>query len=150
RGRIPLFMDWADWWGRGGRILERSGWPVRTFFGPIETWFEEAFRHRATATTVISRALRDRSIALGLDPGRILEIPNGCDPEGVRPLDRAVARAALGLPPDSPLLVHLGTLSPLEMRFLSDAMTSLQTRAPDARLVLVGRTGAQPPNELVE
>ena len=39
-----LFMDWADWWGRGGWIHDRSGWFVRTFFGPFETWQEEAFR----------------------------------------------------------------------------------------------------------
>ena len=42
-GRATLVMDWADWWGRGGTIEERSGWPVRTLFGPMETWFEEAF-----------------------------------------------------------------------------------------------------------
>ncbi|HSH46380.1 MAG TPA: glycosyltransferase, partial [Longimicrobiales bacterium] len=39
-----LVMDWADWWGRGGRIEERSGAVVRTLVGPVETWFEEAFR----------------------------------------------------------------------------------------------------------
>ncbi|MGH7574978.1 MAG: glycosyltransferase, partial [Longimicrobiales bacterium] len=73
-----LFMDWADWWGRGGTIQERSGWLVRTAFGPIETWFEEAFRGQAVASTVISEALRRRCIGLGVDAARVLRVPDGC------------------------------------------------------------------------
>lgn len=149
RAGVPLFMDWADWWGRGGRIQERSGWPVRTFFSPIETWFEESFRTRAVATTVISAALRERSVGLGVDPGRILEIPNGCDPEGVRKLPREEARAALGLPADVPLVAHLGTLTPPEMDFLAMALRKVAERVAGFRVVLIGRPGARPPADLV-
>src|SRR5690606_22638841 len=80
----PLVMDWADWWGRGGRIQERSGWLVRTLFGPVETWFEESFRKRATAATVICTALEERLRAMGFPGERILRLPNGCArPAGV-------------------------------------------------------------------
>jgi glycosyltransferase involved in cell wall biosynthesis len=75
-----LFMDWADWWGRGGTIEERSGWVVRTLWGPVETWFEESFRGRAAGSTVISEALRRRCEALGVAPETIARIPNGCTP----------------------------------------------------------------------
>src|SRR5690606_29779506 len=70
----PLVMDWADWWGRGGRIQERSGWLVRTFFGPVETWFEESFRGRAAGATVICSALGERLRAMDYPAERILQL----------------------------------------------------------------------------
>jgi glycosyltransferase involved in cell wall biosynthesis len=144
-----LVMDWADWWGRGGQIQQRSGWPVRTFFGPIETWFEEAFRPIAIGHTVISRPLRDRAVNLGLDPERVVVVPNGCSPDVIPMLDRAASRAELGLAADAPLAVHLGRLTPVDMGFLMDAVRVLRSRQPDARLVLVGVPGAPVPSDLL-
>ena len=62
RTGAALFFDWADWWGRGGTINERSGPVVRTLVGPLETWLEESFRADATANTTISEALRQRCL----------------------------------------------------------------------------------------
>lgn len=148
RRNAPLVMDWADWWGRGGLIQERSGWPVRTFFGPVETWFEEAFRPRATAHTVISRALEARCRSLGLDGRPILRLSNGCDPVGVVPLSRDECRSALGIPLDVPLLVHLGTLTRGDMDYLARALDAALAREPRLRLALVGSPGAPVPGSV--
>lgn len=147
RRRVPLVMDWADWWGRGGLIQERSGWPVRTFFGPVETWFEEAFRPRAAGHTVISRALESRCAALGLDGRPMLRVANGCDPVGVVPLPREACREALGLSADAPLLVHLGNLSRGDMAFLARALDAALALEPRTRIALVGSPGAPVPAE---
>jgi glycosyltransferase involved in cell wall biosynthesis len=146
----PLVMDWADWWGRGGQIQQRSGWAVRTFFGPVETWFEEAFRGGAAAHTVISGALRDRALGLGLDPQRLLVLPNGCEPRGLQPADRVAARSGLGVPPGTSLAVHLGVLTPADMCLLTEALRLAAERLPQLRLVLVGRTGATVPQDLLD
>lgn len=148
-----LFMDWADWWGRGGTIRERSGWLVRTTFGPIETWFEEAFRTRAAGCTVISAALNERAVALGVAPERITRIPNGCvAPE--EPADaagdaraRRRARAALGLAADAPLIVHVGMALPGDADVLFEAMTTVGRALPAAKLALVGGFRGRVPEE---
>ncbi len=142
-----LVMDWADWWGHGGRIADRSGWLVRTFFGPVETWFEEAFRGRAAATTVASGALRARAAGLGLDPEWILHVPNGCDP-ALPCMERAEARARLGVAADGALLAYLGRSTAGEMALLTDGLRVVRRRHPDARLVLIGEPRVSVPADL--
>jgi len=148
RSGAPLFLDWADWWGRGGRIQERSGWLVRTLFGPVETWFEEAFRTKADGTTTISRALAERAQTLGVPANLIWTFPNGCDPDGVRPGDRDQARRALDIPPGVPLVVHVGVLTPPDMAQLSEVFRQVEAEEPGARLVLVGNHKAPLPPSL--
>src|SRR5690606_2261156 len=133
----PLVMDWADWWGRGGRIRERSGWAVRTFFGPVETWFEEAFRNRATAATVICSPLGSRLARLGYPADRILTLPNGCERMDGLP-SREEARAALGVGADTPLLVHVGRIMRQDLALLRRAFEEARARVPALRLVFVG------------
>ena len=143
-----LCMDWADWWGRGGSIEERSGWLVRTFFGPIETWFEESFRHRADGTTVISSALAERAAGLGIPRERILRFPVGCDVDGLRPQSRAQAREALQLAGDQAIILHLGVLKRRDSDLLFDAFRALRRQFPAAQLVLIGNVGARVPHDL--
>ena len=138
RTGAALVLDWADWWGRGGRIEERSGWVVRTFFGPVETWFEESFRGRADGSTVISSALEGRLRSLGIPAEEILRVPNGSDTDRIRPGDRAIARRALGVAAGDPLVVHVGVLTRGDGRLLMEAFRAARARHPGARLVLVG------------
>ena len=136
----PLFMDWADWWGRGGWINDRSGWAVRTLFGPIETWYEEHFRTSATGTTAISRALAQRAIDLGVTRTTVMWLPNGCTPAGQRPTRKA-ARERLGLAGNQKILLHVGVLTPGDYSFLRNAFEQAHNSRSDLRLVLAGRTG---------
>ncbi len=146
RTGAALFMDWADWWGRGGWIEDRSGWFVRTFFGPIETWFEEAFRLEAVGSTVISSALQRRLVGLGVDDASVLKVPNGCD-LAIEPGDRAAARRSLGLS-DEPVAVHIGIVTPGDLRLLTDAMRRVRARLPRAKLILVGNVRPRVPEDL--
>lgn len=81
RKRTPLVIDWIDWWGHGGLIKEHRPRWYQIAFGGIETWYEEHFRTRADASTVIARGLGKRAEGLGVDPKSIFWIPNGCAPE---------------------------------------------------------------------
>ena len=138
RTGAPLVMDWADWWGRGGRIRERPGRLVRALVGPLETWFEEAFRLRADGWTVISSALAERLARLGAPRSEILRVPNGTDAANIVPGDRSAARSRLGVAADTPVLLHIGVLTPGDEALLLNAFARARRDLPAARLVLVG------------
>ncbi|MCS6801909.1 MAG: glycosyltransferase family 4 protein [Chloroflexota bacterium] len=144
----PLFIDWCDWWGRGGTIQERSGWVVRTFFGPVETFFEEAFRTSADRTTVISTALRERAVRLGVPRETIHLMPHGCDPVHVQPRDRAAARARLGLPPAISLIGSVGRLQGRDGSLMWETVRLVVAARPATQLVLIGDHRAQVPSDL--
>jgi glycosyltransferase involved in cell wall biosynthesis len=130
-------IDWADWWGRGGAITERSGWLVRHGFSPIETFYEEHYRRRADWTTAISTALADRVAGLGVDPDRVTVIPGGADLERFAPLDRDAARARLGLPLEAPLALFAGFVQ-YDLDLVLESFRVVAAQVPGARLVLCG------------
>jgi glycosyltransferase involved in cell wall biosynthesis len=139
RTKAALVIDWADWWGRGGTIDERHSNPlVRQAVRPIETYFEEAFRTHADATTVISTALARRAQDLGVKPESITLLPQGCNPEEITPQDMTASRRACGLPEGVPILGYLGVLLPKDADLLMRLFLQVQERLPDVRLLLIG------------
>lgn len=140
RSGARLVMDWCDWFGRGGAVEERSQPYARLFLRYIETYYEEAFRRRADATTVINSALHARAKALGVPADSILRLPNGADPQAVRPLDRDRARLILGLPQQVPLMGHLGSMFPTDRDLLAETFAIVRKRYPSAGCVLIGNT----------
>jgi glycosyltransferase involved in cell wall biosynthesis len=146
RRGIPLVMDWADWWGRGGTIEERQpGARLRSVIRPVETYFEEAFRTSANATTVISSALRSRAIDLGVPERSIACIPGGCDVERVQPQDKASCRGSLGLELKAPLVGYLGVLTRSDAALLTSTITEMRRLRRDCRFVLIGKHKAKLP-----
>lgn len=65
---------------------------------------------RAARVFAVSESLRQVALALGLAPERTRVIGNGVDLERFRPIARAAARLALGLPDDAAVLVSVGGL----------------------------------------
>jgi glycosyltransferase involved in cell wall biosynthesis len=131
-------MDWADWWGRGGTIRERSGRLFECTLGRVETYYEEAFRHRAHAATVISHALAERLTGLGFLEERMHRMPPGCDHRRLKPIEPEWARAALQQEvPEGPLVGYLGVLMPPDADLLLGAFERLRRRIP-VTLLLIG------------
>jgi glycosyltransferase involved in cell wall biosynthesis len=140
RSGARLVMDWCDWFGRGGSVDERRNAVVRLVLGPLETYYEEAFRRQADATTVISSVLEARARAIGVDPTTILRLPGGADTEKLHPELLGQARALVGLPVDGLLVGYLGSLFPADAELLSEAWNIVLRSQPEARLVLIGDT----------
>ena len=140
-------MDWCDWWGRGGTQAERSAAWMRAI-APLETFFEERFRCRADGTTVISEALRQRVVSLGVDPRRTLLLPQGCDVAVSSAADRQPALRRLHLPAGSRLLVSVGALNLSDARLLFDAVRLVLDACPASEFALIGRHGAHVPPDL--
>jgi glycosyltransferase involved in cell wall biosynthesis len=134
---IPWVSDWADWWGRGGAISHRKSWIGRVAFRPLETWLEEAFRHRADALTVTSRALRERALGLGLDPGRVHYLPSGANVRTVTVRDRAACRNEIGVPVEAAVACFVGFVQ-YDLELAIRAFAVAQGRVADARMIVVG------------
>ena len=94
---------------------------------------------RASRVVAVSRALAGEAEALGVPPVNIRVVHNGVDQERFRPVDRAEARAALGLPPGRQLLLYVGHLKESKgVLDLADAFARLAPRVEGADLVVIG------------
>ncbi|MCW5662456.1 MAG: glycosyltransferase [Piscinibacter sp.] len=101
--------------GPGRRIIEAAG--------------------RAAAVIAVSQPLKDKLVALGVEPGKVQVLRNGVDLAVFRLEDRSAARLALGLPDAGPIAACVGNLVPEKGQALAiDALCEL----PDVRLVIVG------------
>ena len=136
--------------GLAGRLALRGSVP--TVFQPHAWSFHALTGTMATASTLWERlAIRwtdlvvavsggelDEGRSHGINPVRSVVVPNGVDLQRYAPVDRAQARARLGLA-EGPLAVCLGRLARQKGQ---DRLVALwpQVRAlvPDAQLVLVG------------
>ncbi|MCB8968690.1 MAG: glycosyltransferase [Ardenticatenaceae bacterium] len=135
---IPLVMDWCDWFGRGGSVEERTNPLIRTVLRPVETFFEETFRHRADGTTVINSVLRQKAIDLGVPPETILSIPNGANTTDFQPKNLQQVRKRLGLPVDAPILGYSGVMFHRDGLLMAAAFEQIHQIYPEARLLLIG------------
>jgi len=94
---------------------------------------------RADGLVGVSAALRERMVALGGEPSRTVTLRNGVDTSAFRPVDRAAARAALGL--TGPTLVSVGSLIPRKGHHLTiEAMAEL----PEFTLLIAGEGPERP------
>ncbi len=134
-----LILDWGDWWGRGGTIEGRSTSVLETWFAPIETFFEEAFRRYADGTIVLSSALKERAIALGVNPKTILLTTTGADVEHVQPINKSVARKLLNLELDKKIIGYVGIIYKEDLELLTQSFLHISRMDPTIQLMLIGR-----------
>jgi L-malate glycosyltransferase len=102
------------------------------------------WRRRALARTdgvlVHSAMYRDRLLALGLDPRRVLALPGGVDAQRFSPGRAPELRADWGVPPEAPLAGIVARMKPERgHEELLRAFGAVLERLPEAWLVLVGR-----------
>jgi glycosyltransferase involved in cell wall biosynthesis len=138
RVKAKLVVDWCDWWGRGGAQAEREGKFSKVIYGPVETYFEEAFRARADGTTVISEALYQRSLGLNVRKETIRILPQGCDTDESPISDRSVARTSLNLPSNQHLVVSVGALTASEAQLFFESVQMLLSLRVDCKVVMIG------------
>lgn len=87
----------------------------------------------AQGALAVSKAMKDDMVALGIDGEKITVHYTGIDREQFHPIDRATAKAGLGI--DGPLIVTVGALIDRKgQRLVVDALAAI----PDAVLILVG------------
>jgi glycosyltransferase involved in cell wall biosynthesis len=93
---------------------------------------------------VSERTRRDLLDLTGLDPARVLTIPNTVfQPMApAPPEDCAALRAELGLPADAPIVLHVGQAFYKNRKAVLEVFARIRAVRSDARLVLVGGAAA--------
>jgi D-inositol-3-phosphate glycosyltransferase len=119
-----------------GEVKRRARVEERESDYRIET--ERAIVATADRIVVASAHEKGQLIRLyGASDRRVAVIPCGVNLDRFRPQDRAAARAALDLPPESSIVLFVGRLEPLKgVEILIDAIAELEDTTPD--LVIVG------------
>lgn len=123
---VPHVLEVNAPLAREGSLYRRQALPE------VARSLEGAAFANATHVVAVSEALRDELVEDGADPGRIVVVPNGVDPERFRPEG---PRRREGLPDDAVVVGFVGGLRPWHaIDQLTDAFRSL---ADDRRLHLL-------------
>ena len=134
RPGLPLVQDTDDWEGQGGwnDLLPYSR-PMKQFFA----WQERTLPRLADAVTVASRTLETQVWGFGVEPWRVVYLPNGVPERRPALPSRVEARDQLGLP-DGPVALLYTRFWEFPLRDIVEALLVIQARRPDVRLLVVG------------
>ncbi|HXY13189.1 MAG TPA: glycosyltransferase [Terriglobales bacterium] len=106
---------------------------------PASRWLTRLAMKRASFVVTKSEDLRDRAIRMGIHPGKVRTVRNGCDPAVFHLADRGAARAELAVDDQAELVLFVGRLDGKKGIFeLLEAFASLARRRPNLQLVYVG------------
>ncbi len=121
---------------RGNETMHAKHPAIRRMMG----W---ALRRAARVITVSSR-LGEFAVSLGVDPGRVVTIPNGIDPEIFYPRDRQACRENLGMREAAQHIVSVGYLIPRKgHHHVIEAVASMRSSGVDVELWILGNPGAE-------
>jgi glycosyltransferase involved in cell wall biosynthesis len=129
--------DWCDWYG--GSSNEFRGWKVAH---RIDSHLEEKIRHVADRVSVTSRLLFDRALAIGIEPRRIVHIPEGAATDYIVPQEQKRAREHAKLPEGAPIVAAVRNG---DMRREVLIFREVSRRIPEALFLIVG---SKPQNAL--
>jgi len=135
---IPLMIDWIDWYGRGGLIeVNRPKW-FRFLGGWLETYYEEAFLTKAAGVTVISNALMERAISLGVPAERLCYLPGGSHPDRFPVRSKEECRIQLGFPQSDPIIGFSSADSHLDLDIVMQSLVIVARNYPTVKLLITG------------
>lgn len=105
----------------------------------LATAVERELLAAATLVVAVSEGVRAHVVGLGVDPERVVVLPNGVDPARFSPgVTTSAERDRLGIP-DGPVLGFVGGLRPWHgVESLPAVLARVRCRHPDASLVIAG------------
>jgi PEP-CTERM/exosortase A-associated glycosyltransferase len=134
---IPFIYELRTLWGE--RAVVEEGWSPTSIKYRTVWHLELGVMRRANVLVPISRGIRDAIIERGIDPEKIVIVPNGVDTAVFVPRP---ADASLVLTLDLAgcfVVGFIGSLGRLEgISLLIEAFKEIHRREPRARLVIVG------------
>jgi glycosyltransferase involved in cell wall biosynthesis len=138
--QCSLVLDTDDWEGTGG-------WndvnPYPGLWKWLFDWQERWLVRHADAVTVASRTLQTQVWGFGVDPARVVYLPNGPDARlrlqaEVSESEKAAVRASLGVG-RAPFGLYLGHIPHgTDLDLALDALARISDKLPEARLVIAG------------
>ncbi len=104
---------------------------------PTMTVLEENVPKLGDGVTVVSEALKDRAVDLGISYDKIVKIPNGADVEFIKPLNREECREKLGLDKNKRIVMYMGSYN-TALYLLINSFKKVIKDISDCILVCVG------------
>ena len=136
--KIPLFLDWCDWFGRDGSVEERMNPVHRVIMRVVDTFFENRFRRIGIGTTVICDLLEQKAIEAGVLPEDILQIKDGANHQELVPLNRDHCRQRLGLESHEFMIGYVGQIYPSGAKLLVESFDLLCEMRSDVHVMGIG------------
>ncbi len=138
--KLPLISDWNDWYGHGGLAnMNRPRWYHFLKLEAIETFYEEAFRAPAAGLTVISTALQERALKLGVHPERIFHLPGGTFPAWFQARSQAECRQRCNFPLGVPVLGFSSSDSHFDLEIVMSALAIVRKVYPNIEMIVTGK-----------
>jgi glycosyltransferase involved in cell wall biosynthesis len=145
--RAPLVFDFQG--SLTGEMLDHQFLKPNGLTHSFVRWLERRIDHRPRAIlTSSSGALASLRDEFGVDPARIVPMPDCVDTTFFRPTteaDRpeiAAIRSYLGVPPDRDVVVYLGLLAPYQgSNLLIEAAQRVIAQRPNTHFLIMGYPG---------
>lgn len=120
-------------------VLGARGSDLRRLPGPLARRAVRRALANASFVLAVSDDLRRLALEMGVAPGSVRTVRNGCDPSIFRLASRTDARSRLGVAPNTQLVLFVGRLVAVKgLRELLEAMALLAPSLPQLRLVCLG------------
>lgn len=132
----PYIADWSDLWGKGGIAYERTS-VIGKLVGTFDQLTESLVYTHATALTAISQTLRQKAEVLKIPAHRILLLPVGCPSDRIKPIIQKYARAKLGVPQHTQLILFSG-VAKYDQELLAHIFVELMILNPQVRFMFIG------------
>ena len=102
-------------------------------------WLATRAMKGAASVFSVAKSLKDCAISMGVAPDHVQVVPNGINLKLFHPEPRSACREALGIAPDAPVLITVGTLNERKgFHRVIGQLPRLLTRHPDLIYLLVG------------
>lgn len=141
-----IFVDWDDWWGHGGLLSLYGG--SFSLLAPALEFLEEKVPLYADGVTVITEALRQRALRIGVKSQNLFLLPNGANVDWIKHTEMREARGKLGLPMDRVICTQVGVLDDGAFRLLIKAYRQVVESFPEALLMFVGKIHSEHLNSI--
>jgi glycosyltransferase involved in cell wall biosynthesis len=132
--------------GISAESLQKMGLSHSSVFFRVVRMVQNSVLRHADGIIAISAEIRDKLVAIGIDPLKIHSIPNGIDTQKfcrVDAGDKPKIRRKLALPSDKIIVTFTGRLAISKgVPMLIEIWPTLQEKYPDIHLLLVGSDAA--------
>jgi glycosyltransferase involved in cell wall biosynthesis len=137
---LPIVFTHHTMYERYTHYVPGDSPAMQRFAVRLATEFANLCDHVIAPSESIAEVLRERGVTVPITP-----IPTGIDPRKFCYGDGLRARARYGIPPDAPLIGHVGRLAPEKnLGFLTQAIVQCLQSHPSAHFLLVGCGPSEP------
>lgn len=131
-----IVVDWDDAWAGG------FGGYHPAIVNYVLDYFERNILKLADMVTVVSSFLEKETYKIGIDVRKVVKIPNGANPEKIKPIDKYLARKKIGADKNDKIFLSMGhTYMGNTMKFLMEAFKLVLASDTSIKLMFLGEMG---------